>query len=558
MKVVLAEKVSSATLAVFQRQPGWAVLTQDQIPDLPAALADADALVVRSAVQVNEALLAHAPRLRVVGRAGVGVDNIDAAAATRRGIVVMNTPGANAIAVAELTLALMLALARELPRANAALHAGRWEKKSLAGTELRGKTLGVLGLGRIGLEVARRARAFNMQLLGHDPFVSPSLAREHEVRLVSLDELFAQSDYLSLHVGLTPQTHHVVNTRSLGMMKPQARIINCARGELVDDQALAAALAKGALAGAALDVFEQEPLKDSPFFGMPQVLLTPHIAGSTTEAQEAVGIQIAEQVVAYLQLGVIQNAVNTPSLTYEQYQDLAPFAAAAERLGSLLAQLLPSEGGGLEGVTLGYTGSLVEGQGVDQGVGQGLGQSTGRLELVRNAALAGVLGTSDGANRINAAQLAAERGMRVHEDSSAQGGATVRVTLELRSGTSLSAVAGVASGSGKPRLLELESIAIESPLEGTLLVVHNQDVPGVIGRLGTVVGEHGINIASFALGRSGGRMEGDGRSTDVGTALAVLQIDGVASAELLGDLRAVEAVHAVRAVTLATAHAPLQ
>lgn len=526
MKIILAEKVSPATVAVLREEPSWEVLTHDQVTDLAAALADADALVVRSAVQVDDALLAHAPKLRVIGRAGVGVDNIDAEAATRRGIVVMNTPGANAIAVAELTLALMLALARELPRANAALHAGRWEKKSLAGTELRGKTLGILGLGRIGLEVAQRARAFGMTLIGHDPFVSPAVAREHEVRLVAVEELFRSSDYLSLHVGLTPQTHGIVNAQNLALMKKTARIINCARGELIDTAALAAALAGGQVAGAALDVFEQEPLKSSPFFGNDKVLLTPHIAGSTTEAQEAVGIQIAEQVRAYLKLGVVQNAVNSPSLSHEQYLVLAPFGEAAERLGAALAQLLPAESGGLESIVLAYHGALAGAQ----------------TEMVRNAAIAGVLGQSEGANRINAAQVAADGGVRVHEEKIAGGGSAVAMTLHTRDGGTLAARAGIAGETGSARLLQLEGIAIEAPLAGTLLVVRNSDVPGVIGKLGTVVGEHNINIANFALGRAEGLHQG--------TALAVIQVDGVATPALLRQLRSVDAVHAVRVVKL--------
>ncbi len=524
MKIVLAEKVSPATVAVLREEPGWEIVTHDQVPSLPEALKDADALIVRSAVQVDDALLAHAPMLRVIGRAGVGVDNIDAEAATRRGIVVMNTPGANAVAVAELTLALMLALARELPRANAALHQGKWEKKSLSGTELRGKTLGVLGLGRIGLEVARRARAFGMRLLGHDPFIAPTVAREHEVRLVPLEELFRASDYLSLHVGLTPQTQRIVNAQTLALMKPTARIVNCARGELIHTGDLAEALREKKLAGAALDVFEQEPLKESPFFGMPNVLLTPHIAGSTTEAQEAVGVQIAEQVRAYLKLGAVQNAVNTPSLTREQYLALAPFAHAAERLGAMLGQLLPPDSGGLESVHVAYSGALAEGQ----------------TEMVRNAALAGVLGASEGANRINAAQVAQERGIRVHEEVSLGGASILALALHTRHGKQIAARAGVGPNGQSARLLAFEETPIEAPLQGTLIVVRNSDVPGVIGKLGTVVGEHGINIANFALGRAEG----------LGTALAVMELDGELSPELLRQLRAVDAVHEVRPVTL--------
>ncbi len=583
MKIVIAEKVSPATVAVLRRQAGWQVLTHDQVPDLPQALADADALIVRSAVQVDDALMASAPRLRVIGRAGVGVDNIDAEAATRRGIVVMNTPGANAVAVAELTLGLMLAMARELPRANAALHAGKWEKKSLAGTELRGKTLGILGLGRIGLEVAKRARAFGMALIGHDPFVAPAVAREHEVRLVYPEELFRASDYLSLHVGLTPQTHGIVNAASLALMKPTARIVNCARGELIDTEALAAALKTNQLAGAALDVFEQEPLTTSPLFGMDRVLLTPHIAGSTAEAQEAVGIQIAEQVRAYLQLGVIQNAVNSPSLSHEQYLALAPFANAAERLGSALAQLLAPSGDPGNNPGSNATGNPVNNPAVSDPTNDptnnpgsdpnnnpnidsgnnpnnnpnssGLESITVRCtgvpagrdtEMVRNAAVAGVLGQSEGANRINAAQIAGERGVRVHAEAAAEGDSTVSLTLHTRTGHALAAQAGIAPGSApgnaEPRLLQLEGIAIEAPLRGTLLVVRNSDVPGVIGRLGTVIGEHNINIANFALGRAGGPAHG--------MALAVIQVDGRATAPLLRQLRAVEAVHQVRVVEL--------
>ncbi|MGA7709377.1 MAG: hydroxyacid dehydrogenase, partial [Acidobacteriaceae bacterium] len=320
MKVVLAEKVSPATIAVFADAADWQVVTHDQIKNgLPAELADADALVVRSAVQVDAALLEKAPKLRVIGRAGVGVDNIDAEAATRNGIVVMNTPGANAVAVAELTLALMIDLARMVPRANTTMHAGSWEKKSLQGTELRAKTLGIVGLGRVGLEVARRARGFGMELVGNDPFVSAAIARENGVRLASRDEVFRQADYLTLHVGLTADTEGMLNVATFATMKKGVRLVNCARGELIVEEDLVAALKSGQVAGAALDVFRKEPLKDSPFFGLDNVILTPHIAGSTAEAQEAVGIQIAEQVRAYLSTGVVQNAVNFPSLSYEEY-----------------------------------------------------------------------------------------------------------------------------------------------------------------------------------------------------------------------------------------------
>ncbi|MGB6133745.1 MAG: phosphoglycerate dehydrogenase [Acidobacteriaceae bacterium] len=525
MKIVLAEKVSPATLAVFQAEPGWDVLTHDQVNDLPAALKDADALVVRSAVQVDDALMAAAPKLRVIGRAGVGVDNIDAEAATRRGIVVMNTPGANAVAVAELTVGLMVALARQIPRADSTMHAGQWEKKSLQGGELRGKKLGILGLGRIGLEVARRARSFGMELLGHDPFVSASIARENAIRLVSTEELFAQADYLTLHVGLTPQTAGIVNSATLATMKKGIRIINCARGELVVEKDLAEALRSGHVAGAALDVFHEEPLKNSPFTALPNVILTPHIAGSTAEAQEAVGVQIALQVREYLKSGVAQNAVNLPSLTHEEYQELAPYMTLAERLGTFLAQF-PK--GGIESISIAYHGRLAE----------------MKTDLLRNCAIAGVLGHLEQVNRINAASVASERGIRVHEEKKEApfGGAGSVFQLCLHTTSAEIEASGAVLHGESPRLLRLDGIDIEAPLQGTLLAIRNRDVPGVIGRIGTILGEHQINIANFALGRSNGGTES--------TALAVLQIDGEVTDAVLAELRAAPAITGVRQVTL--------
>jgi D-3-phosphoglycerate dehydrogenase len=527
MKIVLAEKVSPATLAVFAAEPGWEVLTHDQLPDgLPAALADADALVVRSAVQVDDALMEHAPKLRVVGRAGVGVDNIDTDAATRRGIVVMNTPGANAVAVAELTIGLMLALARKLPVANTTMHAGKWEKKSLQGAELRGKTLGILGLGRIGLEVARRAKGFGLEIVGSDPFVSAAVARENGIKLVTLEELIAGSDYITLHVGLTPQTTGVINAKSLAAMKKGVRIINCARGELVDDAALADALKSGQVAGAALDVFAVEPAKNTPYAELDNVILTPHIAGSTAEAQEAVGIQIARQVREYLKLGVVQNAVNLPSLTHEEYVVLAPYIDLAGRLGSFLAQ---TGKGGIEAIHLTYLGSLAD----------------AKTELVRNAAIEGLLQGSENVNRINAAAVAEERGIRIHEEKqeSHRGGAASVLTVELHAAAGSTRASATVLHGEQPRLLEFDGIDIETPLEGNLLVCRNLDVPGVIGRIGTILGEHGVNIANFALGR-------DRSGVKPVKALAVVQVDAPVSDTVLAALGTIEALLEAKLVKL--------
>src|SRR5262252_8070638 len=402
MKIVIAEKISANAVQLLRQESDWTVLTPEQLDGkLAPALADADALIVRSAVDVTADMLRGAGKLRVIGRAGVGVDNIDLEAATKAGIAVMNTPGANAVAVAEHTMALMLALARHLCRADATTRAGQWEKKALQGTELRGKTLGIIGLGRIGIEVARRARGFAMKLIAHDPFVAAPVARELEIELADLDHVYAAADYLTLHVGLTPQTAGMINAQSLQKMKKGVRIINCARGELVDEAALAAALASHHVGGAALDVFHEEPLESSPLLALETVIATPHIAGSTNEAQDAVGVQIAGQVREYLKRGVIQNAVNMPSIDHQQYTQMQPYIALAEKLGAFLANIVTAAGS-LEEIALHYSGRIIEWP----------------TELIRNSAVQGVLNQriAERANVVNAAAIAQERGILVVEE----------------------------------------------------------------------------------------------------------------------------------------------
>ena len=487
MKVVVAEKISSSAVDLL-REPRWTVVTSDQLDGkLAAQLESADALIVRSAVQVNAELLEHARKLRVIGRAGVGVDNIDLDAATRKGIAVMNTPGANAIAVAEHTLALMLAMARHIGRANELMHAGKWEKKSLQGTELRGKTVGIVGLGRVGMEVARRARAFGMEVVAHDPFVSTAVAKEQGIRMAKLEEVYAAADYLSLHVGLTPQTAGMINAESLKKMKPGVRLVNCARGELIDEAALAQGLKQGRVAGAALDVFAEEPPKNSPLTAIENVILTPHIAGSTFEAQEAVGYQIAQQVKEYLKDGVIQNAVNVPSVSHDEYLELQPYIVLAERLGAFLAQV--SEGT-LEEISLRYSGHIAE----------------AKTELIRNAAVKGILNEAleEKANLVNAAAIAAARGLRIHESrkpKSSSGGSGSVLSVLLKTAGEEHLVKGAVLHKNTPRLLHVDGIDVEAPLERNLIYMRNRDVPGVIGKVGTILGKHKINIADFSLGR---------------------------------------------------------
>ena len=339
MKIIVADKISERGIELL-RETGWEIV-------LPAAaalageIADADGLIVRSATKVTSALLDRAEKLRVVGRAGVGVDNVDMDAATHRGVLVMNTPGGNAVSVAEHTFALLLALARGVAQSNAAIHAGRWEKTS-SGMELRGKTLGLVGLGRVGSEVARRARALEMKVLAYDPYVTPAAARELEVELISFEDLLKRSDVISLHTALSAATEKMMNAAAFAQMKKGARLINCARGELIDEAALAEALKSGQLSGAGVDTFATEPPKNSPLIGLPNLIATPHIAGSTAEAQEEVGTLIALQVRDYLAEGLIRNAVNMPALSAEQYRRLRPYLELGERLGAFVAQAAAS------------------------------------------------------------------------------------------------------------------------------------------------------------------------------------------------------------------------
>lgn len=532
MNVLVAEKVSSSAINLL-REPTWNVITPDQVNgNLPQVLETADALIVRSAVQVDAALLEHAPKLRVIGRAGVGVDNVDLEAATRKGIAVMNTPGGNAVAVAEQTLGVMLAMARFICKADAGMHAGKWDKKSLQGTELRGKTLGIVGLGKIGMEVARRARAFSMEVVGHDPFVSAAVAKDQNIRLVTMDEMYAAADYLTLHVGLTPQTTGMINADSLKKMKKGVRIVNIARGELVNEQALIDALKSGHVAGAALDVFTKEPLKDSPLQTMDNVILTPHIGGSTNEAQEAVGIQIAMQVKEYLKHGVIQNAVNVPSVTHEEYTEMLPYIVLAERLGGFLAQ---TSDGPYEAISIRYTGHIAE----------------GKTELIRNAAIKGILNqlVEEKANLVNAATLAASRGLRVEEDKnpkSSSGGSGSVLSIVLKTAKGEHVVKGAVLRQEFPRLLHVDGIDVEAPLEQNLIYMRNRDVPGVVGKIGSTLGEHKINIANFSLGRR----QGEASAQNPLEAVAVVHVDTPVTEPVLAELRKIAAVEQAKSVRL--------
>ena len=455
----------------------------------------------------------------------MGVDNVDLDAATQNGIVVMNTPGGNAIAVAEHAVALMLALVRRVPQADGALKQGRWEKKKLIGIELRSKTIGLIGFGKIGMEVARLAQAFQMEVIAYDPFVSSSMAREQNVRLVSLDELLAASDFVSIHASATAENRHLLNAQTLAKVKKGARIINCARGELIHEGDLLQAIESGQVAGAGLDVFEQEPPKDFKLVSHPNVVATPHIAGSTEEAQETVGIRIAEQVRDYLLLGVARNAVNMPALSPEEYKKMEPYIQLGEKLGAFVAQ---SGGKRVEEVRISYDGGLAE----------------LNTHLVKNAVLKGILGhvLSEQTNLINAGAIAQSRGIEVMELRSARRAAfSNSLGIALKTETESTSALGMVGPRGTLRVLGINDIDIEAPLRGVILYIRNQDVPGVIGRVGTILGDRSINIANFALGRNQKAQE----------AIGLVNIDNHVPEDVLAEIRAIPAVRAARVVDLA-------
>ncbi len=526
IKILVADKIAPAAVEMLRAQEDCEVILSDP-KGFHEHLAEADGLLVRSAAKVPGEVIEKAPRLKAIGRAGIGVDNIDLEAATAAGILVMNTPGGNSVSVAEHTLALMLAMARAIPQASASTKAGKWEKKKFLGTELRGKTLGVIGLGSIGREVVRRARAFEMKVIATDPYVSPQWAADLNVELVDLDRLLAESDYISVHVALTPETRNMIGPAQFARMKDGVRIVNCARGGIIDEDALLEALNSGKVAGAGLDVFAKEPPEGSPLLAHEKVIATPHIGGSTGEAQEIVGIQIAEQMLRYLREGVAINAVNMPAISPAEYKKVGPYIGLAEKLGAFAAQVAA---GNPQTVRLVYCGEI--------------GNNT---NLIRNGGLAGVLNSylSQKVNVVNAMQIAQQRGLAVAERHEKRTGHTDSIRLELETDKGVTTVEGAVI-LGKPRLLQVDGIYVETTLSGNLTFLKNKDVPGVIGRIGTILGEAAINIANFSLGRE----EQPSVPGETLRAVAVVETDSPVPEATLETLRSLPAVLLARNVTL--------
>jgi len=523
VKILIADDLPASAIDLL-RNEGWDIdaRTGRSPEQLATDITDADAIVVRSATRVTSALIAAAAKLRAIARAGTGVDNVDVPAASARGIVVMNAPGANSVSVAELAMALVLALARHIPGADAAMKQGKWEKKKFLGEEVREKVLGLVGLGRIGQEVARRASAFGMTIIAHDPFVSAQTAAQLDVELCSLDDLFSRADYVSLHMPSSDHTRRMVNAERLAKARKGIRIVNTARGDLIDEVALADAIESGHVAGAALDVFDKEPTVDHRLQKLSQVVATPHIAASTREGQELVGSETAAALRDFLKDGIIRNAVNFPSLSPEEFKRLQPFALLGERLGTFIAQMNDER---ISEVSLRYYGELTQ----------------SRTGVIVNAVLAGLFKPllSYGVTVVNARSVAAENGIEIVESRSTRPrNYTSLISLKVRTARGERWVEGAVFEKGSPRLVTVDGIGVEAPLEGTMIVVSNRDEPGVIGEIGTILGKHGVNIGNFALGRNDGH------------AVGVVIVDETAPIPevVLAELRRAKAIESARLV----------
>jgi D-3-phosphoglycerate dehydrogenase len=522
-KVLISDKMSPRAAEVFKERGVEADVKPGMTPEeLKACIGGYDGLAVRSATKANAGIIEAADNLKVIGRAGIGVDNIDIAAATNKGIVVMNTPYGNAITTAEHAIAMILSLSRQIPQANASTQAGKWEKSKFMGVEIMGKTLGIIGCGNIGSIVADRAQGLKMKVLAYDPYLSPERAQDLGVEKVDLEDLLKRSDFISLHTPLTDATRGIIDARALAMTKRGVRIVNCARGGLVVEKDLKEALDCGQVAAAALDVFEEEPAtKDNPLFGMEQVVATPHLGASTTEAQEKVAVQVAEQMADYLLTGAVANALNMASVSAEEAPRLKPYMLLAEQLGSFAGQVTES---GIAAVAIEYVGQVAE-------------LNTKPLTaIVLQGLLAPLLET---VNMVSAPLIAKERDIRVTEVLNEQAGSyqtliRLTVTTEQQSRS----VAGTLFAGDRPRIVEIKEISIDAELGSNMLFITNRDKPGFIGALGTTLGDAGINIATFNLGRAEAG----------GDAICLVEVDQEPPEEVIKQIRALPQVVQVKAL----------
>jgi D-3-phosphoglycerate dehydrogenase len=524
-KILITEKFSEQGRAILESDPEMSVKVITGLPpeELGKIIGEYDALIVRSETKVNAELIAQAKGLKIIGRAGVGVDNVDVAAASHAGIIVMNTPDGNTISAAEHTMAMILSLARNIPQAHGSMKAGKWERSKFMGVELFGKQLGIIGLGRIGGEVAKRARAFGMRIAGFDPFATELRAKELDAELMSLDELLSTSDFITVHTPKTKETAHLIGKRELELTKPGVRLINVARGGLYDELALAEAIKSGHVAGVATDVYEKEPpAPDNVLIQSDKVVVTPHLGASTTEAQENVAISLAHQVIDALKGRVIANAVNVPVIDPAEWEMLRPYSVLAERLGEFLVQYVEKRFSSLHIV---YSGEVAE-------------RKTKALTLAAlAAALQSALG--DNVNYVNASLFAKERGIDVSESTSAATTAyTSLIRIEAKSNTGTHTVAGTLGASNEPRIVEIDGYRVDTEPAGNFLLFFNKDVPGILGMVATILGVAGVNIAGLS----------NGRRDLGGNAVTIIQTDQPVPPELVKKISSIEALHNVREI----------
>jgi D-3-phosphoglycerate dehydrogenase len=513
-KVLVSDKLSETAVQIF-RDRGIEVdfepaLGKDK-DALLAKIGEYDGLAIRSATKVTEKILAAATNLKVIGRAGIGTDNIDKPAASKKGVIVMNTPFGNMITTAEHAIAMMFAVARQIPEASASTHAGKWEKSKFMGVELTGKTLGVIGAGNIGGIVCDRARGLKMKVIAYDPFLSEEKANSMGVEKVELETLLKRADFITLHVPLTDQTRNILSAENLAKTKKGVRIINCARGGLVDETALAELLKSGHVAGAGFDVFAEEPATENPLFNLPNVVCTPHLGAATTEAQENVALQVAEQMADYLLTGAVQNALNMPSVTAEEAKVMGPWLKLAQHLGSFVGQLTEEA---IEEIRITYNGVA----------------GTMNLEALNCGVIAGIMkAVNPDVNMVSAPVIARERGIEISTTTQDKSGAFEGyIRLEVVTLHRSRSIAGTVFSDGKPRFIQIKGINIDAEIGEHMLYTTNEDVPGIIGTLGQTMGENGVNIANFTLGRSGAGKD----------AIALLYLDAQPPAEVLEKLRA--------------------
>ncbi len=527
LRVFVADDVNEDRLAPLV-EAGIEVVKRIKLEgeELADELSASDGVIVRSATRITADLIRKAPRLRVIGRAGVGVDNIDVKAATEQGVVVMNAPDGNTITTAEHAIALLISMARNIPQASAKLRGGEWDKKSFVGVELHGKVLGVIGLGRIGKHVAHVAKGFGMKIIGYDPFISDDQAKELGISVDTIDKVFESADFITIHTPVTDETRGIIGKEAFAKMKDGVRIVNCARGGLVDEEALLQAVESGKVAGAALDVYSVEPLPaDSPLLNNDRIITTPHLGASTTEAQEGVALTVAEQIRDYLLNGELRNAVNAPSLAAKELEALNPYIELAERLGLFQAQVLDEHA--VSEISIEYSGGLADKD----------------ASSATRAFLAGLLSrVSSRVNVVNAVHIAEERGIAVTTSYKHAGKPTnvdIRTYVSTREGRSQT-VCGKVYADGQSRITRIGDFSIEAVPEGTMLVLKNEDVPGVIGKIGTLLGDKGVNISRFYLGR---KERG-------GEALAVIEVDSNVDEDVIEALKSVAPVSSVRLVRL--------